>query len=185
MKGKTWGISERCYIWSNGIIKYSPNSAAKEGSHIFFKSILWMIEVWLQIEQGIKNKKGACGRFVPGHSFSAWGCLRKVLKAGSGADAPPSTTLPLLHNSHTHSQKLKLGRFLTYFPWSQNRKVPSVLTRTRRKTGLSWKDTMDMWRTLLLTWTLLLNLCLHIEAQALGEFHRSFIDWYLSFFKII
>lgn len=37
-------------------------------------------------------------RVSPGHSFSAWGRLRKVLKAGSGPDAPPS--LRLLQSSH-------------------------------------------------------------------------------------
>ena len=42
---------------------------------------------------------GANVKSFPGHSFSAWGRLRKVLKAGPGPGAPPSMTLQgsLLH----------------------------------------------------------------------------------------
>lgn len=39
-------------------------------------------------------------RVPPGHSFSAWGRLRKLLKAGSGPDAPPSVC-----DLHIHTPK--------------------------------------------------------------------------------
>lgn len=43
-------------------------------------------------------------RVSPGHSFSAWGRLRKVLKVGSGPDTPPSVRLLRSSHSHTHTQ---------------------------------------------------------------------------------
>lgn len=134
-------------------------------------------------------------RVFPGHSFSAWGRLRKVLKAGSGPVAPPSIRLlqSLLHTlslsrTHTHksSQHPLLGltwQFCLIFDSERKTSTQIRLNggkllvfqthlssyKENCRSGTSWKDKMNMWTALTLALQLLLKMCLHVEAQALGE----------------
>lgn len=138
--------------------------------------------------------------------------LRKVLKAGSGPDAPPS--LRLLRSSHSHTSsdthtytKATYTRLtmtdLSHFwlkkevrnfnaPLTAGADIPETATVTHTDkspqrncwSGTSWTDKMGVLTALILASQLLLKLCLHVEAQALGECYLKCLN-VLSILSII
>lgn len=141
-------------------------------------------------------------RVPPGHSFFAWGRLRKVLKAGSGPDAPPSARLLRSSHSHTNSGThtktvssfcdhvslvllvIQKGGKETNAPLTAGADIRETATVSHTDncwSGTSWKDKMGVWTALILASQLLLNLSLHVEAQALGECYlKCFKKLFLS-----
>lgn len=115
-----------------------------------------------------------------------WPCCSSLNKTPT---IPSSHTLPLsLTHTHTHksSQHPLLGltwQFCLIFDSERKTSTQIRLNggkllvfqthlssyKENCRSGTSWKDKMNVWTALTLALQLLLKMCLHVEAQALGE----------------